>query len=81
MQDNIQGKVSIGRPQQNSGAHRAQQGGWRQWLWIIGCLAPVVAAVAIFAFNVPVNGLLLFGLLLLCPLSHFFLMRGSGHRH
>ncbi|MBI3660775.1 hypothetical protein HY230_09965 [Candidatus Acetothermia bacterium] len=41
----------------------------------------MAAAVAIFAFNVQVNGVLLFGLLLLCPLSHFLLMRGGGHKH
>ncbi|MBI1744887.1 DUF2933 domain-containing protein [Candidatus Acetothermia bacterium] len=68
-------------PSHGDDTNQTHQGRWRQWLWLIGCLAPVAAAVAIFAFNVQVNGVLLFGLLLLCPLSHFLLMRGGGHKH
>ncbi len=61
----------------------AQQSGspWRRWLWLGGCVAPLGAAVAVLAFNVPVNAVLLVGLLALCPLAHLFLMRGGEHKH
>ncbi|OGF53344.1 MAG: hypothetical protein A2Z21_07855 [Candidatus Fraserbacteria bacterium RBG_16_55_9] len=54
---------------------------WKRWLWLAGCLAPVAAVMAVILFNLPVNTAVLAGLFLLCPLTHFFLMRGEGHRH
>ena len=39
-------------------------------LMIACCLIPVVAFGAIFALNIPASSVLLFGLVLLCPLSH-----------
>lgn len=54
---------------------------WKRWLWLAGCLAPLAAVAAIFVFNVPVNTVILVGLLALCPLAHLFMMRDGGHRH
>jgi hypothetical protein len=53
----------------------------RRWLWLVGCLAPLAAVVAVWVFNVPVNTVLIIGLLLLCPLAHLFMMRGGEHKH
>ena len=43
------------------------------------CLIPVVAFGAIFALNIPASSVLLFGLVLLCPLSHLLMMKYMGH--
>ena len=37
-----------------------------------------VASVAIFIFKVPMNNLLLYGAILLCPLMHLFMMNHGG---
>jgi hypothetical protein len=65
--------------QHGSASERTQS--WRKWLWLAGCLAPLAAVVAIWAFNVPVNTVLFVGLFLLCPLAHLFMMRGGEHKH
>lgn len=47
--------------------------------WVIMavcCLIPLAALVAILGFGVPVTTAALVGLVLICPLSHFVLMRG-----
>jgi predicted Na+-dependent transporter len=44
------------------------------------CLIPLVALGAIFIFKVPVNNVLYFGLVLLCPVLHL-LMMGSMLKH
>ena len=45
-------------------------------LMAIGCLLPITALAAIFLFQVQVSAVLLFGLFLLCPALHLFMMRG-----
>ncbi len=45
------------------------------------CLIPVAALAAIFVFNVSVNNILLFGLVLLCPLSHLFMVKYMMRDH
>ncbi len=43
---------------------------------LLCCLIPVVAIAALVAAGL--GGLAIYGLFLLCPLMHIFLMRGHG---
>ncbi|HLF28968.1 MAG TPA: DUF2933 domain-containing protein [Anaerolineae bacterium] len=45
------------------------------------CLVPLAALAAITVFNIPSNTVIYFGILLLCPLLHFAMMRNMGHHH
>nr|BAG82760.1 hypothetical protein [uncultured bacterium] len=48
-------------------------------LMIVGCSLPIVALAAVFVFQVKLSTPLLFALLLLCPLSHLFMLGGHNH--
>lgn len=48
------------------------------WLMLAMCLAPAAAIVAVRFFGLSVSNLLIFAIVLLCPLSHVLMMRGHG---
>ncbi len=45
------------------------------YLMLACCLVTVAVLAAISAFQVPVSTVLLFGLVLLCPLAHLLMMK------
>jgi hypothetical protein len=48
------------------------------WIMLFCCLLLIVGLATIFLFNIPVTSMIYFGLILLCPIAHFFMM-GSMH--
>jgi hypothetical protein len=53
-------------------------------LMTLCCVIGMGAAAAIFIFGVPVNSIVTVLLILLCPLSHLFMMKfmmKDGHNH
>lgn len=57
-------------------------GGRRLWISLLFCVAPLVVLTAVLVFRIPVSTVLLWAIILLCPLSHLLLGRGGGgHAH
>jgi hypothetical protein len=51
-------------------------------LMLACCLIPLAALAVIYVFDLPINSVLYFGVILLYPLLHFVMMRGMmGHDH
>lgn len=48
-------------------------------IMLVCCLIPIGALSALFIFNVPLNTVILAGLILVCPLSHLLMMKFMPH--
>ncbi len=48
-------------------------------LMLACCLVPLIALGAVTIFHIPLNTVLLYGMILICPISHLFMMRGMTH--
>lgn len=44
-------------------------------LMVLGCVVPIVIIFILFTIGIPLNNLLLFAIILICPLSHIFMMK------
>lgn len=56
----------------------SRSGSRRRWITLLFCVAPLAVLAAVFVFGVPLNQVLLWALILLCPMSHLLFGHG-GH--
>jgi hypothetical protein len=52
----------------------------RRWITLLFCVAPLAVLAAVFVFGIPISQVLVWALILLCPLSHLLHGHG-GHAH
>jgi hypothetical protein len=65
-------------------AHNTSHSNRHLLLMSLCCLIPIAALAAIFVLKIPAPQVLTYGLILLCPLSHFLMMGLMGreqHAH
>ncbi len=54
---------------------------WHIWMMLACCLIPIAGLTAVYFFKVPLSSVLLYGMLLVCPLSHVLMMSFMRHDH
>jgi hypothetical protein len=54
----------------------------KHWAIMLACcLIPLGALGGFFLFHIPTPKLLLFGMVMFCPLAHILMMKFMGHGH